>query len=190
MRALVLNHYAGVPGYGRGLRHHQFATEWQAAGSEVVIACSNRHHLLFQPFSEKSGFYSADGVNFFLVDTPAYIGNGIRRILNMATFAWKSAFTHASELLDPKPDVVVASSPHPFAWLAAARLARKAGCPLVVEVRDLWPASLIELLGLSRFHPLVILFSFIEKWAYRRADLVVSNLPYADRYMQEIGVPP
>ena len=44
---------------------------------------------------------------------------------------------------DAAPDVVIGSSPHLFAALAAERLAARWGVPFVFEVRDLWPESLL-----------------------------------------------
>mgnify|MGYP003351889569 CR=1 FL=1 len=54
--------------------------------------------------------------------------------------------------------------------------------PLIFEVRDLWPSSLIEILNLKPWHPLVLGLSLIEKHAYRHAKQVVSLLEFAKPY--------
>ena len=60
------------------------------------------------------------------------------------------------------PDVIIGSSPHPFAALASLFVARKKKVPFVLEIRDLWPQSLIDIGGLSRYNPGIIGLSLIE----------------------------
>jgi hypothetical protein len=52
----------------------------------------------------------------------------------------------------------------------------------------LWPASLIELSKLSRYHPFVQLCQKAENDAYRHADVVVSMLPHVAEHMQQHGL--
>src|SRR3546814_20361300 len=81
------------------------------------------------------------------------------------------------------------SSPHPDAFPATHRIARHVGARSVFEVRDLWPLSLVELAGVRPSHPLVRATAWLERYAYRHADAVVSLLPETARYMQEKGLP-
>jgi glycosyltransferase involved in cell wall biosynthesis len=90
----------------------------------------------------------------------------------------------------PPPDAIVVSSPSLFPILPAGRWARRRGIHLVFEVRDLWPLTLQELGGLSRWHPLVAVMSWFEARAYAMADAVVSVLPAADRHFAAHGVAP
>lgn len=71
---------------------------------------------------------------------------------------------------------------------AARRIARYCGAKLVYEVHDLWPASLIELTGMSAFHPFALLCQKAENDAYRDADAVVSMLPRVAEHMQAHGL--
>jgi glycosyltransferase involved in cell wall biosynthesis len=114
----------------------------------------------------------------------------VRRVWNMAAFV-RQLRRHETRVLGSlRPDVVVASSPHPFMIFPARRIARKHGARLVFEVRDLWPLSLIELSGMSRWHPFIQCLQFTEDYAYRHADLVISVLPKAAAYMQAHGMSP
>jgi glycosyltransferase involved in cell wall biosynthesis len=72
-------------------------------------------------------------------------------------------------------------------WVAR-RLARQAGAKLVFEVHDLWPLSPIELSGLSRRHPFIVMCQLAEDTAYRDADVVVSMLPKVHGYMASRGL--
>jgi glycosyltransferase involved in cell wall biosynthesis len=72
-------------------------------------------------------------------------------------------------------------------WVAR-RLARRAGARLVFEVHDLWPLSPIELSGMSRRHPFIVMCQAAEDAAYRDADVVVSMLPKVHGYMASRGL--
>jgi len=73
--------------------------------------------------------------------------------------------------------VIVGSSPHLFAAQASLRLARRMGVPFVLEIRDVWPQSLVEVMGVSRWHPLVWHMERIERELYREASHIITLLP-------------
>lgn len=179
--------YAGGPGVGRYDRPYHLARHWQAMGWGSVVLTPSEHHLLDLPRSP--GVASISGVTYDFVRSPAYKGNGLGRIINMIAFTAKLV-RQGNELAlrHGPPTMVIASSPHPYAYLAAEHLARRFGCRCVFEVRDLWPLSLIELAGVSPLHPLVRVTDWLERRAYRTADAVVSLLPCTREYMYARGL--
>jgi len=56
-------------------------------------------------------------------------------------------------------------------------LKKKYNCKLIFEVRDIYPLTLTEELGFKKYHPLIVIFSMIEKKGYRNADLIVGTMP-------------
>lgn len=87
------------------------------------------------------------------------------------------------------PDIIIGSSPQPFAALAAERLASDYNIPFIMEVRDLWPQSLIDLGKTSKYHPFIILLAMLEKYLYKKAAKIVTALPGASNYISELGFP-
>ncbi|HBQ25582.1 MAG TPA: glycosyltransferase WbuB [Syntrophomonas sp.] len=87
------------------------------------------------------------------------------------------------------PDIIIGSSPQPFAALAAERLASDYNIPFFMEVRDLWPQSLIDLGKTSKYHPFIILLAMLEKYLYKKAAKIVTALPGASNYISELGFP-
>jgi glycosyltransferase involved in cell wall biosynthesis len=81
-----------------------------------------------------------------------------------------------------KPDIIVGSSVHLFAVWSAYKLSKRYNTPFVMEVRDLWPQTLIDM-GISKWHPFIISLGWLEKYLYKKADKIISNLPYAYDYI-------
>jgi glycosyltransferase involved in cell wall biosynthesis len=77
-------------------------------------------------------------------------------------------------------------------WVARriVQRARAAGVAsrLVYEVHDLWPLSLVELSGMSPWHPFALICQSAESTAYRQADAVVSMLPKVHGHMAARGL--
>jgi hypothetical protein len=79
---------------------------------------------------------------------PESRGNGFARMVIMLMYSLMARFGSWQEGME-KPDVIVGSSVHPFAAIAAAFLAKKYAVPFVFEVRDLWPETLV---AMGRWH--------------------------------------
>ncbi len=76
-------------------------------------------------------------------------------------------------LRGPAPDVIYASSPPLLPMLSAWLASRLRGAPLVLEIRDLWPASLVELAAL-RGKPAIAVMSWLERFLYDRSALIIT----------------
>ncbi|MEM1323851.1 MAG: glycosyltransferase family 4 protein, partial [Bacteroidota bacterium] len=63
---------------------------------------------------------------------------------------------------------------------------RHKGCKFILEIRDIWPLTLIEIGNYSPYNPFVLLLAFIEKLGYQKADYLVSNLPNANKHFKEV----
>lgn len=193
MNILLVNHYAGSPVHGMEYRPFYLAREWVRRGHTVrILASSESHVRARQPDLGGRNSFDEDieGVSYSWYRTPPYAGNGIGRVRNMASFVGR-LYREGKEIADCfRPDVVIASSTYPMDIWPARRIARMAGAKLVYEVHDLWPLSPIELGGMPRWHPFIMLVQAAEDYAYRHADIVVSMLPKVREYMESRGMAP
>jgi glycosyltransferase involved in cell wall biosynthesis len=192
MNILLINHYAGTPELGMEFRPYYLAREWIKAGNRVtIVAASFAHVRNKQPvvdvsFSEEL----IDDIRYVWLRTPAYKGNGARRILNMCVFV-TTLFSQSKQVAARyTPDVVIASSTYPLDIYPARRIASFSRAKLVYEVHDLWPLSPIELGGMSPRHPFIMVIQAAEDYAYRVSDKVVSMLPMAKPHMVKHGMNP
>ncbi|MBU6258866.1 MAG: glycosyltransferase family 4 protein [Burkholderiales bacterium] len=186
MNILYLNHYAGSPALGMEYRPYYLAREWVRLGHRVQMLAADYSHVRSR--QPQAGDETTDGIAYRWYATPPYQGNGLGRVKNIVAFlraVWRDTPRLVREF---KPDVVIASSTYPMDIWVARRIARRAGARLVYEVHDLWPLSPIELSGMSRRHPFILLCQAAEDAAYRDADRVVSMLPKVHAYMASRGL--
>lgn len=185
MKIWLINHYAIPPSQPGGTRHFVLAKELIDKGHEVTIIASSLDYFSRQDrrltHLEEMSSEILDGVPFHWIKTPPYSGN-IGRLCNMLSFSVSllRKRRRPSEL----PDIIIGSSPHLFAALSSSRIAKGLGIPFVLEVRDVWPQSLMELGNYSRFNPLMMCFSWIEKTLYRKADHILCLLEGAAKHIE------
>lgn len=175
---------------GMEYRHYNFAINWKKAGHNVLIIAASNHHLRSKQFSLENNTEKriVDDVDYLILKAPDYQGNNFSRIYNILTFLTRLIRNTSKIASDFKPDVVIASSTFVFDIFPAKRLATLSNAKLVFEVKDLWPLSIIELGGYSKWHPYIFLMQLAENYAYRNADKVVSVLPKALDYLIEHGL--
>lgn len=204
MNILYINHYAGSLTYGMEYRPYYLAREWVMLGHNVTIIASNVSHLrthISIPYGENYLVENIDGIRYVWCRTPAYPGNGIKRVINIFAFLrcvkkLIPSIINGKDILDNTgtkfdiPDLVIASSTYPFDTKLASKIAKKTGAKFVYEVHDLWPLTPIELNGMSKKHPFIMLMQRAEDFGYRVANKVVSLLPKAKSYMVEHGLDP
>lgn len=184
----IINHYATKHSIAQG-RHHLMSLELSKRGFRVVLICSSLSHPESEYlFREK---ITVDRINsnysiVYLKHSPKYKKNGLKRIINMISFSItvirkkKYLRNNFSE-----PDVIISSSPHSFNWLSSYFLSKKYRAKFFVEVRDLWPLTFTVINKMKKYHPLVIIFYWIEKFIYKRADIIFSTLPNSLSYFRD-----
>ncbi|TAN62444.1 MAG: glycosyltransferase WbuB [Magnetospirillum sp.] len=93
-----------------------------------------------------------------------------KRILDFISFMLSAV---AVGLFEPRPDVVVATSPQFFAAVGGWALAAARRVPFVFELGDLWPRS-ITAVGAMKESPVIRWLETLELFLYRRAAAVVA----------------
>lgn len=190
MNVWIFNHHALTPEMTGGTRHYDFAKELINRGHRVTIVASSFHYSKYKEMKDyRESEYlqeNIDGINFIWIKTPPYLGNGIARVKNMLSYSWKVLKIIPSLNLE-KPDVIIGSSVHLFAVYSAYKLSKKYKVPFIMEVRDLWPQTLIEM-GVSKWHPFILLLAFLEKFLYKKADKIITLLPKAYQYIEKLNI--
>ena len=185
----IINQYCGSIFHGMNFRSWYFAKELKKKGHCPHIISASFSHLLFK-FPATNGkftFENVEDIPFTWVKVAKYSGSqSIGRVLVMIQFMINLIFLPKKKL--QKPDVIIVSSLSPLPIVSAYFWSKKYKAKLLFEVRDIWPLSLIEIGGFSKLNPLVLFFGWFEKFAYKRADKVISVLPNAKPHMESRGM--
>ena len=112
-----------------------------------------------------------DGVSVLRTYTyPELHRSYFSRLLSFASFSISSA---AALLFMRRVDVLLASSPPIFPMFAAGWVCRLRKIPFVLEVRDLWPSSAVQL-EILRSRLQIEIMSQMERWLYDHAHRIVA----------------
>ena len=184
----VINQYGGSRLHGMTFRSYYLAKEFVKKHKVYLFSASYSHVMSTPPkISGNLTQEDIDGIIYAWLKVAKYKGSkSIGRIWSMFMFLFRLFTIKISDF--QKPDVIIVSSISPFPVIKAFFWARKYNAKLIFEVRDIWPLSIIELGGFSRFHPFVILLQYVENFAYRVSDYVVSVLPKSLDHMQHHGL--
>jgi UDP-N-acetylglucosamine:LPS N-acetylglucosamine transferase len=190
MRIWIINHYALTPKDAGGNRHFQFARQLIQRGHEVIIIASNYNHFSQRYIDSSIKIGEIDityDVPFMWIPTPSYSGNTIARFWNMFVFSLQ---LHRKKFIKKlfKPDVIIGSTPHIFSAFSAYYLSRRYKVPFILEVRDIWPDSLVDLGRFTKNHPLIKGMKHIEKYLYKKADKIISLLPMVEKYLSSFDI--
>ena len=189
----IVNHYAQAPSGPGGTRHHSLSRHLQCHGwRPLILAGSCEHNTGRQRLqaSEHQRLECCEGIDVLwlrVAGEPCGAG-GWRRFATMLLFAF-TLLRPASTRALPRPDVVIGSTVHPFAALAAYLLALRHRVPFVFEVRDLWPRTLVAMGAIRAGGPVDRGLAWLERWLVHRAARIIVLMPGGIAYYQALGIP-
>lgn len=190
MNVWIVNHYAIPPSMGGLVRHYYFSKYLQKKGHNVKIFTSSKiHNTDINMIKDKSLYKEEmeDGVEYTFVRSRDYKGNGLDRILNMIDTPFKIQKAMRCFYKKEKPDVIYTSSPDLFVAFFALLFGKMHRIPVVVEIRDLWPESIVEYNGMSRKNPIIQILYQLEKWIYKKADQLIFTMEGGKEYIKDKG---
>lgn len=175
MRIIIFSHYYPPEVNAPASRTSEHCRLWAAAGHDVtVVTCAPNHPdgAVYAGYRNRMLTREVvDGVKIVRVWTFLAANQGFaRRTLNYISFMLSAAL--AIPRLT-RPDVYVSTSPQFFCGLTGllAKILRRS--PWVLEVRDLWPESIVTV-GAMRNGLVTSALESLERFAYRKADRIVS----------------
>ena len=190
MKILFLTHYFPPEVNAPANRTHEHARRWVEDGHEVTIITGVPNHPRGELFPGYRNRWlqeeQIDGIR--VLRTWMYLASNqgfARRILNYLLFA--VAATLASVRAE-RPDVVVSTSPQFFCGLAGVAVSWLKWRPFVLEVRDLWPDSIVQL-GQLQSRSLIGLLEALETGLYRSAAGIVVNSRAFIQHIADRGIP-
>jgi glycosyltransferase involved in cell wall biosynthesis len=190
VRILFLSHYFPPEVNAPASRTFEHCREWVRQGHEVtVVTCAPNHPrgVVYDGYRNRLWQREErDGIRVVRLWTYLAANEGFaKRTLNYVSYMI-SALLAAPWL--PRADVVVTSSPQFFNGLAGYFVSRLKRAPWALEIRDLWPESILSV-GAIKNARIIGALEWLARFAYRKADVIVPVTDAFKRYMVERGVP-
>lgn len=171
-------------------RTFEHCREWVREGCDVkVITCAPN----FPEGKVFDGYTNAlykkemmEGISVARVKTYIAENKGfLKRTLDHLSFMM-GAFLAAP--FQGRPDVIVATSPQFFTLLAGVAVRGFMRRPLVLEIRDLWPDSIVAV-GAMKESPAIKFLRVLERFAYKSCDKIVVVTESFKKELVERGIP-
>lgn len=179
MKILIVNPTGGAPKYGPNMRSYFMASALTNNQDCKVTIVGNGFFHKFKKapnVSRPKIIEEIDKIRYVWLKGFKYQGRGLGQLLNQFFFALRSLrYLVCGGLRDH--DIVIYSSPTPFAYITTLISCRIYRVKLIFEVRDLWPLVIKEIGSFSRLHPLIIVLEILARIAYRTADHVLVVKP-------------
>ena len=190
MRILFISHYFPPEVNAPASRTYEHCRRWVEAGHEVTVVTGVPNHprgVLFPGFENRwRQEVVVDGIR--VIRTWMYLTPNegfLKRTLGYVFFALTAIL---ASFRAGRPDVVIATSPQFFCGLAGMVVSRLKRRPFVLEVRDLWPDSIVQL-GQMKRGVLIHFLEHLETLLYRSAAAVVVNTRAFIEHIHARGVP-
>lgn len=190
MRILFLSHYFPPEVNAPASRTFEHCRQWVRDGHQVtVVTCAPNHPRgqIYRGYQNHGLFREErDGISVIRLWTYITANEGfIKRTVNYVSFMVACIVTLPAL---PTADVVITTSPQFFNGLAGYFVSRAKRIPWVLEIRDLWPDSILAV-GAIRNRCIIRLLEYLELFAYRKADRIVPVTDAFKRHMEAKGIP-
>lgn len=189
MRILFLSHYFPPEVNAPASRTFEHCREWVQAGHSVtVVTCAPNHPQgrVYDGYHNRIlARETVEGIDVIRIWTYVTANEGfVKRTLGYVSFMLSAI------LLLPffgKADVVLTTSPQFFNGLAGFFVSRLRRIPWVLEIRDLWPDSILAV-GAIRNRQIIAVLSALERFAYRTASHIVVVTDSFKTHIHKLGI--
>ena len=188
----IITHNAAPPQYQNHMRNLGMAKYLVKNGFRVTIfgasTVPNTDINLIND-NRKYIYGDYDGYRVVNIKSPSYKGNGFSRKMNLLLYPfrlWKHSAKYAKENNDT-PEVII-NDLSVMAMSFPFKIARRYHAPIISEVRDLWPESLVAYGYLKAGTPLAMFLYHMEKNMYKKSDRVVFSMEGGYDYITERGL--
>lgn len=183
-RIWFVSHYSMPPEYEMRIKTQMYAHFLGQMGIECTIfAASTIHNTDINLIQGKEQYIERqyDDLKFVHIRCSGYTKTDLKRIINMEQFAYR--FNRIAEKFEA-PDVIVADT-YCVSYKPIYKYCKRHHIPFVVDVRDLWPQSIVEYMHISEKNPVVRMMYKMEKNMYIHADRIIFSFDGGYDYIQD-----
>ncbi len=168
-KILFMTHHFPPDGNAPASRVREMCRRWVEEGYEVTVVTSTPDRAR-----------TVDGIKVIRVWSPMRSKTGlVGRAVSYLSYVLTGTF---AALSTRRPDILIATSPHIFCGLAGILVKFIRRVPFVLEIRDVWPAS-ISAVGAVKSRTALRSLEWLEQTMYRLATHIVT---VGDGYKQQL----
>jgi len=172
-----ISKYAVSPNFGPPSRQFFFSKYFNIKGYQTVLISSHACGIKYSTnidFEKYFKIYETEGIKHYLLKGPLIsLGFSLKRILSWVQFEWY-VFKLGNDIgKKQKPDAIIVSSLSLLTIINGIYFKWKFGCKFILEIRDIWPLTLIEIGSYSRYNPIILFLGFIEQIGYKYSDNII-----------------
>ncbi|MDR6809479.1 glycosyltransferase involved in cell wall biosynthesis [Dyadobacter sp. BE34] len=175
MHFLLIHQYFLEDNAGGGSRWNEMARIWVQEGHSVTVIAGDVHYMMAKEDQTVGKAFdvsrNADGVLVIRCKGSKYYHNGfLGRFWSYFSFAFMAMYA-GMRFANSAYKCIIITSPPLLVGIPGLLLSKWKRIPLVLEIRDLWPESAIEM-GVLKNKWLIRLSYGFEKYLYRKARLM------------------
>jgi glycosyltransferase involved in cell wall biosynthesis len=189
MHILFLTHYFPPEVNAPASRTYEHCKRWVSEGHKVTIVTCVPNHPggRIYPGYRNRLFQKEDKDQIEVIRLWTYLAPNkgfLKRSINFMVFMLMAIL--AIPLMQ-KADVVISTSPQFFCGMAGFFVSRLKRIPWILEIRDLWPDSILAV-GAIENKSIIKLLEYMELFAYRKADKIVALTMAFKNHMVAKGI--
>jgi hypothetical protein len=160
-------------------RHKDFLN-YLGLKKKIIVIGANFHHLKKNTIQNKTNNFKVLAIKNLKYH------NNFFRLLSIIHFCiilftkYRSYFKDSKHIISTSPDLIVSS----FTILLSNFYKKKC----LLEIRDIWPLSLVTQKNISKVNPLYYIFKYLEKYIYKNSYKIFSNLKFFNLRLKELNI--
>lgn len=183
-RIWFVSHYSMPPEYEQRIKTQMYAHFLGQQGIDCTIfSASTIHNTDINLIHGKEEYVERQygDLKFIHIRCSDYSKTDIKRIINMEQFSYR--FSRIAERYTP-PDVIVADT-YCVSYKPIYKYCKRHKIPFVVDIRDLWPQSIVEYLHFSENNPIIRIMYNMERNMFVNADRLIFSFDGGYEYIQD-----
>tara|TARA_A100001011_G_scaffold344618_1_gene379735 strand:+ start:5696 stop:6910 length:1215 start_codon:yes stop_codon:yes gene_type:complete len=173
-----------------GKRLFEHAKEWIRLGNEVTVLTGVPNAPKGKVFEGyKNRIYQSekiDGIKIVRIWT--FIAKNERFLLRTLDFISFMITSFFFGLFIKKHDKIIVSSPQFLPVISGFIIAKIKNIPFILEIRDLWPESIVALGAINKNNYIIKILYAIAKYIYRKSELIVVVTKTFKEYLVDMGI--
>jgi len=186
MKLWFISKYFGIPEDTFFVTRHYFFSKYFVKKGINVSAISSASSFVKIKIKDFALRRNIKGFDYIVLKGPKIkMGANLKRVISWFIFEYRLNLATKKLKLE-KPDIILVSSLSLLTALTAIRFKKKYGAKFIFEVRDIWPLSLVDIIGVSPKNPAVKFLAWVEKKAYENADYIIGTMPRLNLHIEQV----